>query len=139
MTPWQRIRAARTALNHFREYAGPLDIWPSKAVEAVARGMNTTDYTSFTPATDQDVANAAILLDEAREDVLRNLDYTELLILDGLTARGWTNKQIGEHLGYNPQNAAAQAANRIKRLHRKFPSFERPATTPETTQRAEQA
>lgn len=130
MVTYARMRAARERLSRFKpHHYTDLLIFPDQAVTAVTDGMESR-YLTSEPSTDEDIADAALLLDEAREQTMSRLDHQELTILDGLQVLGWTNQKIGEHLGYDKRTAAAQVGGRIKRLRKRLPSFERPERKP---------
>lgn len=78
-----------------------------------------------------DLADALLLLDKAREDLVRRADANELKVLDTLRAAGWTWRQIGEHLQYRPDVAAQRACDRYRRVRALFPGYQpRHETTP---------
>lgn len=130
MATFEEIRGARQRLtDQFgtdRRYTG-VPMIPEDAVREVTLALTFLD--SRPAVRIDDLADAVVLLDEAMEEAVYSAQHRELEILDTLHSAGWSWQQIGEHLGYAPPTAAAQAASRVKRLQRRFPSYE-PHTLP---------
>lgn len=75
--------------------------------------------------TEQDLADALLLVTKARDDLVRSVDLAELTVIDALRSRwGWTLERIGIHLGRPAQTARQNANNRYQRLRGAFPRFQ---------------
>ena len=75
-------------------------------------------------ATEQDITDALLIAEQAREETAMQLDYGELELFDTLRAAGWTWERIGEHLGYGPGGARQGARGRYERLRRRRPGYQ---------------
>ena len=74
--------------------------------------------------TEQDLADALLLVTAAREELIRHIELVELTLTEALRAQpGWTWDRIGSLRGY-PQASARQAtSSRYQKLRRRFPTF----------------
>lgn len=135
MSTYREIEAACQRLDRFRPHRdeSAVTIQPAEAIDEVTLAMEFPGPHRPTVTAD-DLAAAAVLLDNARTDAIYMRDYRELQVLDGLCRAGWSMQQIGERLGYAPRTAAAQAKARMNRLHRKIPGFKSAPITPTATQ-----
>jgi hypothetical protein len=71
--------------------------------------------------TDQDLADALLLVGAAREDVIRRVELVELTLTEALRAQpGWTWERIGALRGYPPASARQATSSRYQKLRAKL-------------------
>jgi hypothetical protein len=108
---------------------GAPQLLPVEALTLVYRAQLAPTQDRPAP-TEQDLADALLLVTTACEDLIRRANMAELAITEGLRGHGWTWDQIGTHLGRPPGTARQNASSRYKRLREWFPWFQQgpPAT-----------
>lgn len=93
-----------------------------EAVSAVALALRFPDSGIRPEVTEQDLADALLLVEDARESLNLRIDGDELQLLHQLRAAGWTWERIGTHLGYPPDSARQVSSGRYRRLKKRLPS-----------------
>lgn len=100
---------------------GTARLLPVDALTLVYRAQLGQSPAGDTP-TQQDLADALLLVTTARDDLVRRVDLAELTITDALRGH-WTWEQIGIHLGRPTETARQNASSRFQRLLPRFPGF----------------
>lgn len=101
---------------------GATALLPVDALTQVYRALVAPTRDGQAPS-EQDLADALLLVTTARADLVRRVDLAELRITDALRVLGWTWDQIGTHRGRPPETARQNASSRYKRLLGWFPWF----------------
>jgi hypothetical protein len=120
---WSDLRQAEQRIDtRFRQDWERTSYRAAEAVDAVTLADQWRD--GHRPeAREEDLADALLLLDEARQDLISHADYNELQVLDALRGRGWTWQRIGEHLQYPADVAERRARARYDRVRKLFPGY----------------